>query len=179
MIAIDTNLLVYAHRADLEAHAAARSALERLASQYEWAIPWPCAHEFVAVVTSRAFGAARTPPDVAFQALHAWLSHPRCRAIGESPRHFELLAALALRASITGGAIHDARIAAICLGNGVEELWTSDRDFARFPDLRTRNPLIPSLHEPAAGYGARMPAGASAPVPVARRTRAPAGIRRQ
>lgn len=175
MIAIDTNLLVYAHRADLEAHAAARSALERLASRYEWAIPWPCAHEFVAVVTSRAFGAARTPPDVAFQALHAWLSHPRCRAIGESTRHFELLAALALRASITGGAIHDARIAAICLGNGVDELWTSDRDFARFPDLRTRNPLIPSLHEPVAEYGARSPAPAS----PARRTRATAGGRRQ
>lgn len=155
MIAVDTNLLVYAHRADLQGHAPARSALERLAAENDWAIPWPCAHEFVAVVTSRAFGESRTPPDVAFHALHAWLSHPRCRAIGESGRHFELLAALALRASITGGAIHDARIAAICLGNGVDELWTSDRDFARFPDLRTRNPLIPSLHEPVATYDAR------------------------
>ena len=50
---------------------------------------------------------------------------------------------------ISGAAIHDARIAAICLDHGVDELWTCDRDFSRFPDLRTRNPLIPSLHEPA------------------------------
>jgi hypothetical protein len=44
--------------------------------------------------------------------------------------------------------VHDARIAAICLDHGVDELWTCDRDFGRFPDLRIRNPLIPSLHEP-------------------------------
>ena len=149
MIAIDTNLLVYAHRADCSLHAAALAALGRLAARPgEWAIPWPCAHEFLSVVTGRAFGDRRTPPDVAFETLHAWLSHPRCRAIGETAAHLGLLGALAQRAAITGGAFHDARIAAICLGHGVEELWTCDRDFGRYPDLKTRDPLIPSLHEP-------------------------------
>jgi hypothetical protein len=52
------------------------------------------------------------------------------------------------RADCDGGAVHDARIAAICIAHGIEELWTSDRDFARFPDLRIRDPLIPSIHEP-------------------------------
>ena len=33
-------------------------------------------------------------------------------------------------------------IAAICLSHGVSELWTADRDFSRFPDLRVCNPLI-------------------------------------
>lgn len=47
-----------------------------------------------------------------------------------------------LRAQVTGPRIHDARIAAICLGNAVDELLTADRDFSRFPALRTRNPLI-------------------------------------
>ena len=42
--------------------------------------------------------------------------------------------------SIGGARVHDARIAAICLSNGVRELWTADRD-GRFPALRTRNPL--------------------------------------
>ena len=37
--------------------------------------------------------------------------------------------------------IHDARIAAICLHNGVTELWTADRDFSRFKPLKTVNPL--------------------------------------
>jgi len=26
----------------------------------------------------------------------------------------------------------------------VRELWTADRDFSRFPRLRTRNPLVPA-----------------------------------
>jgi len=43
--------------------------------------------------------------------------------------------------SVRGPQVHDARIAAICLENGVRELWTADRDFSRFPELKTRNPL--------------------------------------
>ncbi len=149
MIALDTNLLVYAHRADVDVHAAARAVLEQAAAQPGgWAIPWPCAHEFLSVVTGPAFGRSRTPVEVAFEALRAWLSHPRCHAIGETPRHLGILHGLAARAPISGGAIHDARIAAICLDHGIDALWTCDRDFSRFPDLRTRNPLIPSLHEP-------------------------------
>ncbi|MGE0798352.1 MAG: type II toxin-antitoxin system VapC family toxin [Lautropia sp.] len=150
MIAVDTNLLVYAHRADVDVHAAAQAALELLASRSSgWAIPWPCAHEFLAVVTGAAFGRRRTPLAIAFEALRAWLAHPRCTALGEPPAHLTTLDGLCQRAGLQGGAIHDARIAAICLGHGVEELWTCDRDFDRFPDLKVRNPLIPSLHEPA------------------------------
>jgi uncharacterized protein len=42
---------------------------------------------------------------------------------------------------VAGPAVHDARIAALCLANGVRELWSADRDFTQFPDLRTANPL--------------------------------------
>ena len=151
MIAVDTGLLVCAHRADLDLHEAGRAALERLSRHPDgWAIPWPCAHEFLAVVSGPTFGRASTPVEVAFDTLRAWLSHPRCVAIGEAPRHLGLLEGLCTRAALSGGSLHHARIAAICLAHEVEELWTSDRDFARFPDLRVRNPLIPSLHEPAA-----------------------------
>lgn len=153
MIAVDTNLLVYAHRADMPMCAMAQAAIERAAAAPQgWAIPWPCMHEFIAVVTGSAFGRHRTPLAVAFDALRGWSMHPRCRLLGETTRHLETVEALAARAGISGGAIHDARIAAICLGHGVDELWTSDRDFSRFPDLRIRNPLIPSLNEPLAPY---------------------------
>lgn len=43
-----------------------------------------------------------------------------------------------------GPRVHDARIAAICLQHGVRELLTFDRDFSRFPDLGTRNPVVQS-----------------------------------
>jgi toxin-antitoxin system PIN domain toxin len=151
MIAVDTNLLVYAHRAAMPQHEAALAALDRLARRPGgWAVPWPCVHEFVAVVTRPVPGVRPTPPGVAFDALDAWLSHPACRVLGESAAHLDLWRALVERAGVVGGAVHDARIAAICLGHGVAELWTRDRDFSRYPDLRTRDPLVPGLHEPDA-----------------------------
>jgi toxin-antitoxin system PIN domain toxin len=151
LIAVDTNLLVYAHRSAMPQHAAARAALERLASrQGGWAVPWPCVHEFVAVVTRHGAGLRPTPVPQAFEAIEAWLSHPGCRLLGETAAHLDLWRALVERAGAVGGAVHDARIAAICLGHGVEELWTRDRDFARYPDLRTRDPLVPGLHESGA-----------------------------
>lgn len=81
MKAVDTNILVHAHRADSPHHSPAREALRGLVeSGLRWGVPWPC--------------------------------------------------------------VHDARIAAICLAHGVDELLTADRDFSYFPDLRTTNPLV-------------------------------------
>jgi predicted nucleic acid-binding protein len=52
MIAVDTNILVYTHREDSAHHVRAHRALERLAAAGSpWAVPWPCLHEFLAVVT--------------------------------------------------------------------------------------------------------------------------------
>ena len=42
MIAVDTNLLVYAHRKDSQWHAVAEPAVRSLAEgTAPWAIPWP------------------------------------------------------------------------------------------------------------------------------------------
>ena len=52
LIAVDTNLLVYAHREDSPWHDAAYRSLVGLAEgRTPWAIPWPCLHEFLAIVT--------------------------------------------------------------------------------------------------------------------------------
>jgi predicted nucleic acid-binding protein len=51
MIAVDTNLLVYAHRRDSVWHVAAADVIRRLAETAQWAIPWPCVTEFYGVVT--------------------------------------------------------------------------------------------------------------------------------
>lgn len=158
MIAVDTNILVHAHRADSPWHGRARDVLARLAASAEgWAMPWPVAHEFVSIVTGRAFGERRTPVDIAFATLESWLRHPSCRPIGETADHLAVLAGLVRRAGRAGGSIHDARIAAICLEHRVAELLTVDRDFARYPDLRTRNPLVPMLQEPVAAVYASTP----------------------
>lgn len=157
MIAIDTNILIYAHRTDSSNHEAASRALAELwNSDQPWAIAWPCLHEFLAVVTGPAYGTKVTPLPIALGNIESWASHARCRIIGETAAHLQTLANLTLPAGTRGGAIHDARIAAICIGNGVTELWSADRDFRMFPDLHTHNPLIASLHGPLPRYQAKL-----------------------
>lgn len=143
MIAVDTNILVYAHRSDSPFHDRARSALESLAADARlWAIPWPCAHEFFAVVTHPRIYKTATPAETAFAQLRALASVANLAFIAEADDYLVRLERLALAAGLRGGAIHDARVAAICLSHGVAELWSADRDFSRFPALKTRNPLI-------------------------------------
>lgn len=62
--------------------------------------------------------------------------------LAEDRHHWPQLPDLILRASLQGPMVHDARVAALCLVHGVRELWSADRDFSRFPDLRVRNPLV-------------------------------------
>ena len=104
MIALDTHLMVYAHRADTPAHDAALRLLQQLAESSEpWAIPWPCVHEFISVVTGPAFGKAATPLEVALEAARQLLAHPRCIVLSETDGHFELLSALCQHANLRGG----------------------------------------------------------------------------
>lgn len=144
MIALDTNLLVYAHRPDAQFHREASGVLSGLAKGTQrWAIPWPCVHEFVAVITHPRIYATPTPLDIALAALGALNALSNLEFIGEGEGYLERLDEIARPARVTGGAIHDARIAAICQFHGVKELWSADRDFSRFPQLMTRNPLLP------------------------------------
>ena len=143
MIAVDTNLLVYAHRVDLTVNAAAVACLKPLIeSGSGWTIPWPCVHEFIGVVTNRRIYARPTPLSLALQQIEAWSQSNNFRFIGETFTHLDALRDIALPPGISGGQIHDARIAAICIQHGVDELWSADRDFSCYPKLKTRNPLF-------------------------------------
>lgn len=141
MIAVDTQILVYAHRADAEFHSAALKRMVELAEGVsQWAIPWPCIHEYLAIVTHGRIYRPPTPALAAVQAIQVWTESPYCKVIGEGPGYLALLEKIIRAARVTGGAVHDARVAAICIHHGVTTLWTADRDFSRFGDLTTQNP---------------------------------------
>ena len=142
MIAIDTNILVYAHREDAPFHALAKQCVTALAeSTAAWAVPWPCVHEFVGIVTRRRVFEPPTPLDVALAQVDAWLASPSVVLLAEGPGYWSELRALLAAGNVSGPQVHDARIAALCRLHGVRELWTADRDFSRF-DLPARNPLV-------------------------------------
>jgi hypothetical protein len=143
LIALDTNLLVYAHREDSEWHAAAARCVTALAEgQASWAIPWPCVHEFLAIVTHARIFNPPTPLPAALDQVSAWLESPSLAVIAEEDGYWTGLRALLEASRVAGPAIHDARIAALCRQHGARELWSADRDFGRFKGLKVVNPLI-------------------------------------
>jgi toxin-antitoxin system PIN domain toxin len=143
VIAVDTNILVYAHRAESEWHEAAAGAVRRLAEgRASWALPWPCIHEFLGIVTHPRIYDPPTPIAAAFDQVDAWLESPTVTLLAETHDYWTVLRGLLTRSQVTGPRVHDARIAAICAAHGVRELWSSDRDFSRFPNLSTSNPLV-------------------------------------
>ena len=142
MIAVDTNILVYAHRRDSPFHVAAAQRVRDLAEgTTPWAVPWPCIHEFFSIATHPRI---YDPPSTTGQAcaqIDAWLASPSLVLMGEGGTHWPTLRTLVSDGKVAGPLGHDARIAALCLAHGVSELWTLNRDFSRFPALKTRNPL--------------------------------------
>jgi hypothetical protein len=140
VIAVDTNVLVHAHRAESPSHQPARRCLERV-SRGRWAIPWPCIHEFVAIVTHPKIFDPPSPMNDALLAVESWRT-PTLTLLAEDDIYWEALAPLLRASGVSGPRVHDARVAALCLAHGIAELWTADRDFSRFPGLLTRNPLV-------------------------------------
>ena len=143
MIAVDTNILVYAHRQDSPFHQQAAIAVRGLAeSPAQWALPWPCLHEFYSIVTHPRIYDPPSSPAEASDQMAAWLQVPSVVPVSERETYWETLSPLLSSGKVAGSLIHDARIAALCLSHGVRELWTADRDFSRFPRLRVINPLV-------------------------------------
>lgn len=142
MVAVDTNILVYAHRADSRWHAPADAVIAELAEgKSTWAIPWPCLYEFYAIVTHPRIYDPPTPPADALIQIGNWLQSPSLVLVHEGDGFWETLQELLSKSKVQGGAVHDARIAALCVRHGIKKLLSADRDFTRFRDLRTENPL--------------------------------------
>jgi uncharacterized protein len=143
MIAVDTNILVYSVREDSPWHRRALACLRSLAeAEAAWAIPWPCVHEFLAVVTHPRIYKPPTPLRDAILQVDYWLESPTLHVIGEDPGYWEHLKTLIGAGKAIGPLVHDARVAAICRSHGVREIWTADRDYSRFEGIPARNPLL-------------------------------------
>lgn len=143
MIALDTNLLVYAHRPESPFHDVAFDLVRGLAEgRARWGLPWSCLHEFLGVVTHGRIFDEPSSLGTALDQVDAWLASPSIVTLGESRDHWRWLRAALEEGRVTGPRVHDARVAAVCRSHGVQELWSADRDFSRFAGLRVVNPLV-------------------------------------
>ncbi len=143
MIALDTNILVYAHRRDMKQHASALSVVRRVAEgAMRWAIPWQCVREFFRVVTDpRLWESPSTSPE-AVEFIEDLLAAPALILLGEQEGYWPILREFLAAGRATGPVVHDAHVVALCRLHGVTEIWSADRDLNRFPGLSVRNPLL-------------------------------------
>jgi len=141
VIALDTNLLVYAHRAATPQHRTARAAIER-ASQAAagWGIAAPVVAEFWSVVTHPAARGRPSTPDEAHEFLEA-LSAAGAQAWSTGKGFGPRLAQLATDLQVSGNRIFDLQIALCAFEGGATQLWSHDRDFITVPGLRLVDPL--------------------------------------
>jgi toxin-antitoxin system PIN domain toxin len=136
LIAVDTNVLVHAHREESEQHRAALSRLTQLAEgDIPWGLPVFCLAEFVRVVTHPRIFAPASPLERALEFVERVLAAPSVRMLHPGPRYPKLFVESVRAGDARGNLAFDAQIAAVCLEHGARELITLDRDFARFPQL--------------------------------------------
>lgn len=146
MIAVDTNILVYAHRPECPLHEAAKRCLSDLAARGRpFGIPLHSLVEFAGVVTHPKIWKQPSSPAQVSDQLAAWTEIPALRLLAEEPGFLPVFLDTIAAARVAGGGVHDARIAATCRYHGLRELWTADRDFSRFGWLKTRNPLLAEI----------------------------------
>lgn len=98
-------------------------------------------YEFLRVVTHPRVFDPPTDVDVALEDLESLLASPSLVLLGEGPSHAAHLRRAVSEGRVIGNLVHDAHIAALVVEHGATELWTADRDFARFPGLRVRDPF--------------------------------------
>ena len=137
MIAVDTNILLYADREETPQHRAALQALRRLAEGHEaWAIPIQCVGEFLRVVSHDRVFQPPTPIGEALASIESLLASPSARVLVPGGRYLRILREVIERADVRGNLVFDAQIAAVCLEQGASTLLTEDRDFTRFEGLK-------------------------------------------
>lgn len=139
MIAVDTNVLIYAHRAEMDLHHAAVSELVGLAEGEDlWALPVFCVTEFLRVVTHRRVFNPPSTTTEAFDFIKSLTGSPTCVVVRPEAAYIEHLEAVTRQANARGNLIFDAQIAALCREHGIATIMTHDQDFKRFDGLQVK-----------------------------------------
>lgn len=141
MILVDANLLLYAYDSSSTHHERARRWLEAALSGPEpIGLPWPSILAFIRLATSREVFRRPLAPRQAVEIVDEWLAVPTAAVVTPGERHWEILRELLPASQSRGPLVMDAHLAALALERGAV-LCTTDRDFARFEDLKWVNPL--------------------------------------
>jgi toxin-antitoxin system PIN domain toxin len=142
VILLDANVLIAGHRAEDARHEAVRGVLDELfASPLALAVPDLVLTAFVRITTNPRVFAPATPLEQALAITTAIREAENCLQLNPGPRHWTLFAETCRAGAARGPLVSDAYLAALAIEHGCE-LLSFDRDFARFPGLRWRPPVV-------------------------------------
>lgn len=142
---IDTNLLVYASWPDAPEHRVARAFLEKAVSGPErYGITWINVAEFVTVMSQlRPLASPVSPLEGALTDIEKLLSYDFIEIVTEGKGHWECFKGILRQTGgVKGRFVHDCRIAAIMMENGVDTIFTRDSEFRRIPGIKVVDPIV-------------------------------------
>jgi hypothetical protein len=142
VIAIDTNLLVYAHRSGVPEHVSAQHAIERASEDPRgWGVALATIAEFWMNVTHPAAAGGPSTTEQARDFIAALFSNGPGTVWTPREPFWNRFLQLASDLDIRGVRVFDLQIALTAFDNGATEIWTHDRDFVGFPGVRIHDPL--------------------------------------
>jgi len=141
VILVDANLLLYAYNTSAEDHSKAKDWLETVFSGTEpVALCWPVLLAFLRIATNpRAFPRPLSRTEAAV-IVSEWLEQPQTVIIGPAENHWTILQRTLSDGKASGVLVSDAHLAALAVEHGAT-LYSTDRDFTRFTNLKLENPL--------------------------------------
>jgi len=143
VILIDANLLLYAHNSSGQEYEPARTWLTTvMGGPDDVRLAWPTVLAFVRIGTAHAIFQRPLTLEEATAAVTCWLDRPNVSILDPGERHWTILAELLRTAQARGSLVMDAHLAALTIEHGAM-LYSTDRDFSRFPGLKWKNPLQP------------------------------------
>lgn len=141
MILPDVNVLVYAHRVDAPDHAQYRTWLEGVINgDQAYGMTDLVCSGFLRIVTHPKVFNPPSTMEKALEFVAEVRNQPNCVLITPGPRHWSIFEGLCRLTGLKGNLVPDAYLAALAIESGSEWI-TTDRDYARFPQLRWRHPF--------------------------------------
>jgi uncharacterized protein len=142
MILPDVNVLIYAFRRDSARHLVCKAWLDQtIAVDARFGLSPIALSAVVRIATHPRIFETQSTLDDAFGFCHDLLSQPHCEIVQPGERHWEIFERLCIQANITGARVTDAWFAALAIEHGCTWI-TYDRDYARFPELDWKEPIL-------------------------------------
>ena len=141
MILPDVNVLLYAFRADSARHPKYHDWLTALVNaDSPFGVSPQTLASLIRISTHPGIYVSPSRLDEAVAFCDAVLGAPNCTVVQPRERHWSIFTDLCRQARVKGNLVQDAWFAALAIESGCEWI-TTDRDYARFPKLRWREPF--------------------------------------